>query len=407
MVAKTQLALPDVIKASDIDTARTKESKGYIVLKMTTKHPLSFYSKEDYSLQADGSWLNQTLSETISLQNRDREQNQPKTTPTYERRQVRRQVGDNLGDNPRGYGELSRAFDAFMEANREEHYKRDVAEILGTTYRDKGFQKLLLRRRVDGVIKVSRGGDKIRWVNKDWKLNRIDKEAKSQAYLDILLPFGAEKYIKVPQHSEIVLAGDIGSGKTHWGYELANLNVGKLPIRHFFNEMGDAKAGLLLEDYPKLEKALENGYELINLNKETLYVADNLDPDGLNIYDYLHLPASKEWFLFLGKELANLSQQIDTGAIVVMLQKKRGQPLAMGGDTTRQQCEIYFTLNIQEDVIGGDNEHGYKRGQIEIIKCKDWATDRNPEMLCIAYRTAPLHGKLVARDDDWVVKQKE
>ena len=315
-------------------------------------------------------------------------------------------------DISRGYGELSNHLSTFLEANREEHWKRDVAEIIGTNYKDSAFIKLIQRwSNKDGPtpprIKVSHGGDKIQWINRDWQRNRLDKEAKSQAYLDLLLPFGAERYIKVPQHSEIVLAGDIGSGKTHWGYELANLNVGKIPIRHFFNEMGDAKAGLLLEDYPKLEEALENGYELINLNKETLYVADNLDPDGLNIYDYLHLPASKEWFLYLGKELATLSRKIDKGVMVVMLQKKRGQPLAMGGDTTRQQCEIYFTLNIKEDVIGGENEHGYKRGQIEIIKCKDWATDRNPEMLCISYQTAPQHGKLVARDNDWVVKQKE
>lgn len=304
----------DLIPAGEVQ----RETKNNFILTRNRYRP-----KTEYTKQPDGSLIkkgyiplnNPLLENSISLQYGDREQNQPKNANTYERRQVGRQVGDS----PREYGELSKAFDTFLEQNREEHWKRDVAEIIGTTYRDKSFQALLRRRVQDGTIRVSRGGDKIRWVNKDWKRNRLVKGSKEKAYLPLALPFGAEKYIATTKHSEIILAGDIGSGKTHWGYELANLNVGKIPIRHFFNEMGDAKAELLLEDFPKLEQSLEDGYELINLDKEALYVAENIDPDGLNIYDYLHLPANKEWFLWLGKELATLSQKLNEGVVVVML----------------------------------------------------------------------------------------
>lgn len=136
-------------------------------------------------------------------------------------------------------------------------------------------------------------------------------------------------------------------------------------------------------------------------DKEQLDVAENLDPNGLSIYDYLHLPSSKEWFLWLQKELARLSQKLDTGVIVVMLQKKRGSGLAMGGDSTRMQCETYVTLNIEKDVKGNEKEHGYKIGRVDIVKCKDWASNINPEVLSFRYRTAPKHGKLVADSKAW------
>lgn len=366
-MTQTKLApLPDVIRADEI----LRVSKGFIYLKN-----LMVYALEDFTLQADGSYFNNTLSETISLQYRDREQFKGKTATTYKTGQPAGQSRDNK----RGKGELSQAFDAFLSENREEHYKRDVAEIIGTTYRDESFQKLLRRRKDDGVIRVSRGGDKIRWINKDWKLGRIDLEVKGEAVLPIALPFGADHYIQTTKHSEIVVAGDVGSGKTHWAFEIANLNLGKLPIRHFFSELGDAKTGLLLEDYPNLEKSLENGYELINLDKEALYVADNLDPDGLNIYDYLHLPSNKEWFLYLGKELATLSQRLNEGVIVVLLQKKRGNDLAMGGDTTRMQADTYFTLNVVKDFAGNENVAGYKECRLDIIKARgEWGTTTNP-----------------------------
>lgn len=318
---------------------------------------------------------------------------------------VARQVTGQVQDKSRGYGELSEAFDNFLRDNIEPHWKRDVAEYIGTTYKDESFQKLVLRRRTDGMIRITHGGDKIQWINKDWQKSKIPLEAGKREFLGLSLPFGAEKYIATPEHSQIVVAGDVGSGKTHWGYLIADLNVGKIPIRHFVNEIGDQKAIRNLDDFPFLHSHFDNGYDLVNQDKEGLDVAENLDPNGLNIYDYLHLPSSKEWFLWLQKELARLSQKLESGAVVVMLQKKRGVDLAMGGDSTRMQCETYFALNIVKDIIGDENTHGYKDCRIDIIKCKDWATKLNPEALSCRYYTAPKYGKLVAYSEGW--KRKE
>jgi hypothetical protein len=319
--------------------------------------------------------------------------------------QVSGQVRDKLSEDSFVYGELSREFDSFLEENREPHWKRDVAYLLGVDYRDESFRKLVYRRAKEGQIKICYGGDKIQWVNRDWKRSKIKLEAGGREYLNLVLPFGAEQLIATPEHLQIVVAGDVGSGKTHFGYLIADLNVGKIPIRHFVNEIGDQKAIRNLADFPKLEGFFDNGYDLINQDTENLDVAENLDHTGLNIYDYLHLPDSKTWYLWLQKELARLSQKIETGVIVIMLQKKRGNPMGYGADATRMQCEVYFSLHIDRDVAGEGTDYGYKECHTNIVKCKDWASNINPETMACGYKTAPKYGKLVPDIKGWIRKE--
>ncbi len=313
------------------------------------------------------------------------------------------QVSGQVVDNFREYGELAKPFDEFLRENPEPHSKKEVAELIGTTYRDPSFIKLIQRRAKDGDIKILAGGDKIQWVNKDWQRSRVRPGIEQRRFLRLSLPLGAEKYIALPEHSQIVVAGDIGSGKTHWAYALAEPNLGKLPIRHFFNEMGSSKAEMLLDDFPKLQEAFNansDAYALVNLDAEPLDVGASLDPNGLNIYDWLHLPTSKEWFLLLQRELMILSQKLDKGVIVVMLQKKRGKSLGYGSDITRMQCELYLTLNIEQDVAS------HKEGRIDIVKCRDWASKINPEVLSCRYYTALKHGKLVG-NSDWFERNSQ
>jgi hypothetical protein len=299
--------------------------------------------------------------------------------------QVSGQVVDKL---ERFYGELSEPFDRFLSENPEPHWRKEVAEIIGTTYKDPAFIKLVQRRMKEGNIRSSSGGDKIQWVNREWQRSIVQLDTTVSTFTNLSLPFGGEKFVAIPGHAQIVVAGDIGSGKTHYGYEFAEINAGKMTIRHFFNEIGAFKAKRNLEDFPNLSEHYGRDYFLIDLDRDGIDVADNLDPNGLNIYDYLHLSDTKEWFLTLQHDLTRLSQKLEKGVICVMLQKKRGSRQAMGGDSTRMQCEVYLTLNIEQ------NQDTSKECRVDIEKAKDWVTSTNPENLCCRYKTVPKWGKL-------------
>lgn len=306
-----------------------------------------------------------------------------------------RHLVDKPRTSDREYGELSKAFDQYLSENPEPHWKREVAEAIRTTYSDPSFIKLVQRRRKDGEIRILPGGDKIQWINKQWQRSVIQFDTTSSNSTGLLLPFNAEKYISIPEHSQIVVAGDIGSGKTHYGYLLAELNVGKIPIRHFFNEIGSSKAMRNLEDFPNLQNHHGQDYFLIDLDKDDLDVAENLDPNGLNIYDYLHITASERFYLNLQQELTRLSKKLEKGVVCVMLQKKRGNKQAMGGEKwCKMQCEVCFALNVQED------KDTHKECRIVVEKAKEYVGSINPETLCCDYKTTPKWGKL-EKLGDW------
>jgi len=309
--------------------------------------------------------------------------------------------------NPREYGDLSEPFDEYMKNNPEPHSKREVAKICGTEYWDRSFVQLVWRRvHIDKTVKVLPSGDKIQWVDKDWMDYKVNPEVSKRPYLNLLLPFGAEKLIAIPEKTQIVVAGDGGGGKTHFGYHFADLNLGKLPIRHFVIEDGDQRMVRLLDDYPALKEAFlanDGRYHLINPSKgEGIEVAENIDPVGVNIYDYARVPDRKDWYLAIQREMIKLSDKLETGVVMVMIQKKSGASLGYGKEFTKMQCEVYFSLHIDRNVKESEKDYGHKECHVTIEKARDFASRQIPDMMACGYRTAPLHGKLVSDTQGWV-----
>lgn len=306
------------------------------------------------------------------------------------------------------YGDIATPFKEYMQSNPEPHGKAEVARIIGTIYYDRAYVQLLYRH-IHVAKDVKLVGDKIQWVNKDWQKFLVDPNVLKRPFLNLLLPFGAEKLIATPERTTITVAGEIGSGKTHWGMLTADLNLGKLPIRHFILQDGGQSSAYLLDDFPQLKEAYlakDGRYYLINPRQwDGLDVAENLDPDGLNIFDWLRLQNSKNWFIALQQELARLGDNLGKGAVMVMLQKPTGAKLAYGKDFTKADSGVYFSLTVDKNILGDENAHGSKECHVTIEKCRSYASKRNPEALGCAYRTAPLHGKLIPDGKGWMDKR--
>lgn len=308
----------------------------------------------------------------------------------------------------REYGELADVFDEYMMAFPEPHKKKDVADVLDCKHSDRSFIALLYRKTKAGQIKPL-PNDYIVWVNTDWKAFKVDPSVAKRPYLDLKLPFGAESLIAIPEKAQIIVAGDGGGGKTHWGYTFADLNLDKLPIRHFVVEDGDQRMVRLLEDYPLLEQAYllnNDSYSLVNPSKgQGLIPADNLDPEGLNIYDYYRVPDRKDWYLAVQKEMIKCSDNLTTGAVAIMIQKKRGESLGYGREFTKMQCEVAFSMWIDKNVKMSETDYGYKKCHITIEKARDLASKQIPEAMACGYKTAPLHGKLVSDVEGWIGRE--
>ncbi len=306
------------------------------------------------------------------------------------------------------YGELTKRFDAFMKENPEPHHKREVAEAIGTSYNDDAFRKLLQRSVKKGKTRILYGGDRIVYVNTDWKDSRVSfKDDNSLPSLGLKLPFSMEFYIDILKRSTMTVEGEVSAGKTHYALEFASLNLGKIPIRFFFAELGTPRMLALLEDYPNLLEAVKDesdDFILINTDINDLDVLESLDPNGANIYDYLRLQGGDRWWLDMQLKLRAYAKKLDEGFLMVNLQKLKGKSIALGGEGNRFQCETAVTLNTRETIQGSDILQGHKLCRLDIEKARDWTGNIAPDAMSVDYRTGGHRGRLYMIEHSWDLK---
>lgn len=322
--------------------------------------------------------------------------------------QVLGQSWDKLGGEGWEHGELAKRYDEFMEANREPHYKREVAEAIGTSYKDEAYRKIVQRRYNQGRTRFLYGGDRIQYVNTDWKSSRVKFTADNALpSLGLKLPFSMDFYVDILKKSTMTVEGELSSGKTHYSLEFASQNLGKLPIRLFFAELGTPRMLDLLRDYPNLLEAVKSesdDFILINTDINDLDVLTSLDPNGANLYDYLRMGGGERWWLDMQLKLRAYAAKLENGFLMVNLQKLKGRSVALGGEGNRFQCETAITLNTREVVRGSQEEAGYRLCRLDIEKARDWAGKIAPDAMSVDYRTGGERGRLYMVEHSWDLK---
>ena len=88
---------------------------------------------------------------------------------------------------------------------------------------------------------------------------------------------------------------------------------------------------------------------------------DVIDPDGLNIIDYLDANEQGEYYK-IAPYLKGLHRKLRNGIAVVALQKPPGRSDAFGGTNIRGVAALYLAID---------------KGRLEVIKAKDWVNE-NP-----------------------------
>jgi len=335
-------------------------------------------------------------------------------------RQVLRQECDNLGEyndedlqdipleQRMHHGELVRKFRQFLFDNREPHHKKDVALAIGTLYQNRSYLKILEREK-NKTFRYLYGGDRIQYLNSDWKASQvIFGEDDKLPSLGLKLPFSMEFYVDILKKSTMVCAGQKGAGKTHYALELADLNLGIMPIRFFFTELGSERIkDLIKADYPNLLEAAKRGgedFELVNADLNDVDVLNSLDPDGITIYDYLQIRGGDRWWLDMQLKIREYAKKIGNGFLFLNMQLLRNRDVALGGEGTTFQSETYITLHEVERVgYSASGDKGFKVCRLDIRYARDWKPDTkvNPEAMSVDYRTGGQRGKLVMVEHSW------
>jgi hypothetical protein len=174
----------------------------------------------------------------------------------------------------------------------------------------------------------------------DWK----NAEAKA---LDLALPLGLNDYVYTLAKSVIAVAGFPSAGKTAFCLELIKRNMNNWNTLYLCSDLGpeEIKSRTLPhEDVPP------EGWNFEAIERSGNF-PDILDPNGLNIIDYVRL--DEVWKV--GAILQRIWEKLENGVAVVCIQKEWGRVLGRGKEFSLEVPRLYLSMDP---------------GKIRIIKCK-------------------------------------
>lgn len=185
---------------------------------------------------------------------------------------------------------------------------------------------------------------------------------------DIALPFEIHKYVKIHKKSIIVVAGTSNAGKTAFMLNTIKFNINKHKIRYFSSELSNEELAERIGEFglPKIDWNYETNFKCYSRSRN---FNDVVDPDGLNIIDFLEC---YEDFFAIGKYISEIHSRLKNGVAVIALQKNPGQKPGVGGWRSVEKARLYLSVDP---------------GIIEIVKGKSWVNrEINPNGMRLNFK---------------------
>jgi len=275
--------------------------------------------------------------------------------------------------------------------------RRDVFLSIGIQPTSDIARQIVKRRLDEGKIRPYRGSPNVlEWINRDYQILSL-KNYQSPTRLKVTLPLELNKYVYIPAGSVIGVAGYTSAGKTAFLLEIAELNAltQDKPVYYWFNEMSEERMVLRCEDYPLLAEA-QDKKKFFPIKQGDFEFADVLEPDAINLFDYIDLDGggddSQKLFM-IGAVIKRLQKPLGSGVVIYAHQKPENGKVGYGGVFAAKLSNLYVTL----DTTGQTDAS--MLGICKVFKAKDW-DGVNPVGLSCNYYTGGKHGKIIS-DNKW------
>jgi len=212
-------------------------------------------------------------------------------------------------------------------------------------------------------------------------VQEIEWEDCDDTVIDVKWPFELEQYYLCLPKNIIVVAGSPDAGKTAFCLNFTMLNMDRYKINYFTSEMGALELKVRLKkfgiSFPK--------WKAVKFIERNTNFSDVIDPDGINIVDYIEVP-EEAWKI--ATPINEIFRKLDKGICIIALQKPYMRDVARGGESTLDRPRLYLSMG---------------NGVLKIIKCKNWANeDRNPNNLSREYKIFQGHNFIY--QSEWGLK---
>jgi hypothetical protein len=234
-----------------------------------------------------------------------------------------------------------------------------------------GVRQILARMVKEGIL--DHCGKEYGRYRKVGKLaDPIDIMSVMSKPLDLYLPLGLGELVNIYPKNIVVLAGESSRGKTALALDFVKNNMNDHRVMYFFKEGGPEELRARLEPH---EDVGISDWKMLAFEHEG-YIADAIDRDSLNVYDYLHV--GDQAYYEIDKMFNDVQNKLHGGMALINIQKNRNKELGDGGDFSLRVPRLYVTLSADKGAAIQTPDVQYVVAKIE--KAKSWKKrNSNPE----------------------------
>jgi hypothetical protein len=179
------------------------------------------------------------------------------------------------------------------------------------------------------------------------KMNDLILNASTNP-VELRLPLAIDALLNIYNRNLIVIQGLSNAGKTAFLLEIARLNRSLFDTIKYINTEMDAseikdrveRRNIDLEEFLSYVE-----FSLVKSTHLSGAIRYEIEPNGLNLVDYLHL----EDATLMATEMDKIQERLDNGIAVVAIQKYFGKDMGYGGHGVKNRARL--VIDLSRDVV--------------------------------------------------------
>lgn len=211
----------------------------------------------------------------------------------------------------------------------------------------------------------------------------MDLDAVDEKVANIYLPMLLHTMVELYPRNIILVSGEKDAGKTCFALNTAYANRDAYPVRYFNSEMGSMELRKRLMKFPSRYELAE--WKKITWIEQAKQFEDHIDPNGLNIIDFLEVGAEA---FTVTDDIRRVFDKLDKGLLLIVMQKRSYKEYAVGGEGTLEKARL--AVNLEHN--NGDNI-------ARITVAKNWKGDSRPRGKVCRYKI--VQGGDMRMDGQW------